>query len=320
MTSSPARRRRSRLVGAGPGLGVRPAPARPADPRRSGAARRLRAAGDLDGPQPERERATSARSPSSPASSTSQACWFWSGPGGARRLARGGGRALAAAAVCALAVASRLAPGAFPTKVARAFEHRPAQLPVQLLERGRGLGGMAIAMALAWSAHARSLAAARGLPRRRPICGSAAYLTYSRAAVIARPRARARRRARRNRWTLSSTRLAAIGAALAIVRRPQRHQDRQRHRERRRRGGLAGARSAGSRSRRRVAVATSLMRLDERCRMPSAWRQIAVVASVRSSRSWCPPPPATRSRAAGTSSATRRTRATPTDPAARLTT
>src|SRR5829696_8979089 len=141
----------------------------------------------------------------------------WAAVGRAEWRAAAGGLAAAAALVCALAVASRLAPDAFPeNEVGRAFDTDRLNYPFNYWNAVGAWGVMATAMTLAWSTHARTLAARAAAAALIPICGVTVYLTYSRAgaagavvAVLVLAR---------NRWTVALQALAGIGAtAIAIV-------------------------------------------------------------------------------------------------------
>ena len=80
------------------------------------------------------------------------------------------GLALAGVIVCGAAVASRLAPDAFPVDEIKRGGFRSDRLnyPFWYWNAVAAWGAMALAMALAWSAHARSLLVRIGLRRRDP--------------------------------------------------------------------------------------------------------------------------------------------------------
>jgi hypothetical protein len=144
----------------------------------------------------------------------------WAAVAPAEWRAAAGGLAAAAMLVCALAVASRLAPDTFPKdEVARAFDTDRLNYPFNYWNAVAAWGVMATAMALAWSTHARTLAVRAAAAALIPVCGVTVYLAYSRAgaaggalgvvAVLALAR---------NRWTVALQALAGIAAtAIAIV-------------------------------------------------------------------------------------------------------
>ncbi len=144
----------------------------------------------------------------------------WTAVGRAEWRAAAGGLAAAAMLVCALAVASRLAPDAFPKdEVARAFDTDRLNYPFNYWNAVAAWGVMASAMALAWSAHARTMAVRAAAASLIPVCGVTVYLSYSRAgaagvlvavvAVLVLAR---------NRWTVALQAVAGTGAtAIAVV-------------------------------------------------------------------------------------------------------
>jgi SAM-dependent methyltransferase len=94
------------------------------------------------------------------------------------------GLAFAAMLVSGLAVTSRLAPGAFPVNwTGRALHTDRLSYPFNYWNAVGAWGAMSVAMALAWSAHARSLGARAAFAAVLPLCGLAVYLSYSRAGV-----------------------------------------------------------------------------------------------------------------------------------------
>src|SRR5215207_373765 len=94
------------------------------------------------------------------------------------------GLAFAAVVICALAVASRLAPESFPKNaVKRAFGTDRLSYPFYYWNAVGAWGAMSIALALAWSAHARLLIVRAAFAAALPVCALAVYLTYSRAGV-----------------------------------------------------------------------------------------------------------------------------------------
>ncbi|MGZ4267852.1 MAG: O-antigen ligase family protein [Solirubrobacteraceae bacterium] len=99
-----------------------------------------------------------------------------------------GGLATGAVAVCALALASRLAPGAFPADgAARAFATRRLSYPFGYWNAVGAWGAMTVALALGASVHARSLALRAAALAAIPVASGAVYLTYSRAGAVAVP-------------------------------------------------------------------------------------------------------------------------------------
>lgn len=98
------------------------------------------------------------------------------------------GLATGAVAVCALALASRLASGAFPADgVAGAFATRRLSYPFGYWNGVGAWAAMTVALTLAASVHARLLAVRGAALAAIPVAGAAAYLTYSRAGAIAVP-------------------------------------------------------------------------------------------------------------------------------------
>jgi hypothetical protein len=128
------------------------------------------------------------------------------------------GIAAGAAAVCALALASRLAPGRFPDTVADAFHLRRLSYPLGYWNAVAAWGAMTLAMVLTWSAHARTLVARSFSSAVVPLAVVTVYLTYSRAGVgdvvIALVAAFS---LSANRWTLAVHALAAAGASAVVV-------------------------------------------------------------------------------------------------------
>jgi tetratricopeptide (TPR) repeat protein len=130
------------------------------------------------------------------------------------------GVAAAAVAVSLLALASRLAPGAFPSDlVARGFRITRLNYPFHYWNAVAAWGAMSIALALPWSAHAERVASRAVALAVVPGCALAVYLSYSRAGVGGSALAVLAAIAfSRNRWqTLLHALVAAGGAALAIV-------------------------------------------------------------------------------------------------------
>jgi hypothetical protein len=130
-----------------------------------------------------------------------------------------GGLLAGSVAVSVLAMASRLDPGAFPTNyITLRFEINRLSYPFNYWNAVGAWTVMSMAMALAWSAHTRNLALRAACLAAVPIAGTAAYVTYSRAAVIDAVIALVLVIAlSRNRWVAFVHSLgAAAGAALAI--------------------------------------------------------------------------------------------------------
>ena len=128
------------------------------------------------------------------------------------------GAAAAAVAACAVAVASRLF-AFLPSDpvdeglTGPAFER--LSYPFNYWNGLAAWGAMSIAMALAWSAHARSVAARAAFLAAVPLCATTVYLTYSRAGAIGTAVALVAVVAvSANRWTVA---LHALVAALATA-------------------------------------------------------------------------------------------------------
>lgn len=130
------------------------------------------------------------------------------------------GAAAGAAAVCALAVLSRLDPGTFGADAAAdAFGINRLSRPIGYWNALGAWAGMTAALGLGLGAHARHPVARAAATAIVPLAAATAYLTYSRASVggtvlgvlvllvVSR-----------NRWTLAlHTAAAAAGAALVIL-------------------------------------------------------------------------------------------------------
>jgi hypothetical protein len=130
-----------------------------------------------------------------------------------------GGVLFGSVAVSALAMASRLDPSAFPTNyITLRFEINRLSYPFNYWNAVGAWTVMSMAMALAWSAHTRNVFIRAACLAAVPIAGTAAYVTYSRAAVIDAVIALFLVIAlSRNRWVAFIHALgAAGGAALAI--------------------------------------------------------------------------------------------------------
>jgi tetratricopeptide (TPR) repeat protein len=131
-----------------------------------------------------------------------------------------GGIVAAALLIAVLGVASRLFPNDFPTDLIRAsFKGQRLSYPFHYWNAVGSWAAMAIALALAWSAHARLLVGRMLALAAIPIAGVAVYLTYSRSSVagvalgvlvvLA---------ASRNRWVVLVHALAAgLGAGAGIL-------------------------------------------------------------------------------------------------------
>jgi hypothetical protein len=185
-------------------------------------------------------------------------------------------------AVSALAVGSRLDPGAYPTNyITLRFHVNRLSYPFNYWNAVGAWTVMAMAMALAWSAHVRNLVLRALCLAAVPVCGTAAYLTYSRAAVIDVAIGLLVVIAlSRNRWvTFIHAIGATAGAALAIAAVRSHHQIVE----------ATGNKGAGAVAlallgaiiiSAAVAVATGLARGDDRWRLPKRPAQIAVVSAV----------------------------------------
>lgn len=95
-----------------------------------------------------------------------------------------GGIVAAALLVAVLAVASRLFPGDFPKDLIKAsFKGQRLSYPFHYWNAVGSWAAMAIALGLAWSAHARLLVGRMLALAAVPVAGVAVYLTYSRSSV-----------------------------------------------------------------------------------------------------------------------------------------
>lgn len=135
--------------------------------------------------------------------------------------AAGAGLSVAALGIAAIAVASRLVPGAFEgaTDVASQFRTDRLDFPLDYWNAVGAWGAMSCAIGLAWSAHAR-LAITRAVSLAAvPVAGLAVYLSYSRGGVVGAAAALAAVLVlSRNRWTAFVHALAAAaGTAAAIL-------------------------------------------------------------------------------------------------------
>jgi hypothetical protein len=129
------------------------------------------------------------------------------------------GLSVAALGIAAVAVASRLAPAAFPgaEQVSAAFPNDRLSYPLDYWNAIGAWGAMACAIGLAWSAHAQ-LASIRVIGLAAvPVAGLAVYLSYSRGGTLAVVIAVAAVLAlSSHRWTALWHALAA-GAATGLV-------------------------------------------------------------------------------------------------------
>jgi hypothetical protein len=134
--------------------------------------------------------------------------------------AAAGGLAVGAVFIACLAVASRLAPGSFPeNEIKSALGTDRLNYPFNYWNALGAWSVMSIAMALSWSAHARTLAVRAASAAVLPACGLAVYMTYSRAGAIGSGLALLLVLVlSRNRWVAAVHEAAAGGAtALAIL-------------------------------------------------------------------------------------------------------
>ena len=109
----------------------------------------------------------------------------WTAVDGRTWRSAAAGIAAGAFLVTALAAASRLAPGVFPQdEVSVALNSDRLNYPFDYWNAVGAWSVMSVAMAVAWSAHARRLATRGAFLAVVPLCALAAYLTYSRAAAF----------------------------------------------------------------------------------------------------------------------------------------
>jgi hypothetical protein len=90
---------------------------------------------------------------------------------------------VAAAGVCGLAMTSRLAPGLFDDPLSSAGLVRRLSFPLNYWNALGCWSAMAVALSLAWSAHARSWLARGAALAGACLAGSVLYLTYARSAT-----------------------------------------------------------------------------------------------------------------------------------------
>lgn len=129
------------------------------------------------------------------------------------------GLSVAALAIPALSLASRLDPGAFPPdEIARAFSGDRLSYPLDYWNGVAAWAAMAVALGLAWSAHLRRPALRALSLAAVPVAGVTIYLTYSRAGVVGFALAMfAVLALSRNRWTVALHGLAATVATGAVI-------------------------------------------------------------------------------------------------------
>jgi hypothetical protein len=130
------------------------------------------------------------------------------------------GLGFGAFAVCAMAVASRLAPGAFPADVIEStLRIDRLSYPFGYWNAVAAWGAMSTAIGLAWSAHDGVIARRVVVLAFVPVAALATYLSYSRAGLVGTALGViVVLIASRNRLTVVvHTAAAAVGAALAIV-------------------------------------------------------------------------------------------------------
>ena len=134
--------------------------------------------------------------------------------------AAAGGISLGVIVITGLAVASRLDPGAFPGAgdVARLFDRDRLDYPLDYWNAVGAWAAISIAIALAWSAHAR-LVVVRALSLATlPLAGACIYVTYSRGGVLSSAVAiLAVIALARNRWTAFVHSLVGGGAAAVAI-------------------------------------------------------------------------------------------------------
>lgn len=127
----------------------------------------------------------------------------------------------AGALVSALALASRLAPSAFPADdVGRVFDQNRNRLnyPFNYWNALSAWCAMTMAMALVWSAHARSSLVRAICLAVIPVCAAAAYLTYSRQGIFGVALAAVVVVAlSHNRFTAAANALVAAGASYLVL-------------------------------------------------------------------------------------------------------
>jgi hypothetical protein len=187
-----------------------------------------------------------------------------------------------AVVLCAIGLASRLWPSAFPTDyVVTAYKVNRLSYPFNYWNAVGAFAVMSTGMAITWSAHARSPWLRAAVLACVPVCASTGYLTYSRAAVIGAALAVILiLLLSRNRWVAAVHVLGgAAGSALPILAIRS-------HKEIADATGNAGAfvvllaLLAGCLIAAAFPVATWFLRGDERWRIASRTARIAVVLAV----------------------------------------
>ena len=133
--------------------------------------------------------------------------------------AAAGGLASAAVTVVALAVASRIAPGAFPTdEVATAFGGNRLSYPLDYWNGVAAWSAIAATMALAYSAHLERTWLRCATLAAVPVAVACVYLTYSRAGAIGLAMGvLAVLALSRNRWTALAHALGAAACAGVVI-------------------------------------------------------------------------------------------------------
>jgi O-antigen ligase len=187
-----------------------------------------------------------------------------------------------AVVICAVGLASRLWPSAFPTDyVVTAYRVNRLSYPFNYWNAVGAFAVMSTGMAIMWSAHARPLWLRSAALACVPVCAAAGYLTYSRAAVIGAALAAVLiLLLSRNRWVAAVHLLGgAAGSALPILAIRSHHQIADAT-------GNAGAGVvllaliAGCVIAAAFPFATSFLRGDERWRVAPRIARIAVVLLV----------------------------------------
>lgn len=190
------------------------------------------------------------------------------------------GLAAGACAVTALALSSRLFPGAFPEpQVGRISSLDRLDYPFSYWNAVGAWAAMSLAMALAWSGHAQRTLVRAAFLSMVPVCTAAIYLTYSRAAVGgAAVAVLAAVGIGRNRWvTFVHALVAAAAGALVIAA----IRDNPAIAEA---GGTGGAGAviatlaAGALACAAAAFATRALGGDRRWRLPAPYGRVAVAA------------------------------------------
>ncbi len=120
--------------------------------------------------------------------------------------------------VCGLALASRLAPAAFPADtIGRVFETSRLSYPLNYWNGLATWAAIAIAGCLSWSVHARAPAARAVALAGVPLCAAVVFLTYSRAGAVGIVLATAAVLALGPRRVTTLVHIVAAGAASAIA-------------------------------------------------------------------------------------------------------